>query len=176
MVWLNEQRVTWNMSQSHLYNDGNKILILSQSSEEGPPHPNPIRFAPVNVIDPKPGRPACVSTNHGLYVSRHKQIIYYLQHSDSTLHGPCVRSGLAWKEYDTANYNISVSVCLLIDRQMSKMARCYGCWWHSQKWMSFFSNMTPIRTMMSSFSRKRMEGGGGTLNTNANTWNEDRRL
>lgn len=33
MALLNDHRVIWNMSQSYLYSNDNRILILSESSE-----------------------------------------------------------------------------------------------------------------------------------------------
>nr|XP_011449532.2 uncharacterized protein LOC105343759 [Crassostrea gigas] len=106
MVWLNDHRVIWNMSQSHLYNTGNTILILSQSSESPPGY---TLLQQMSLTNNLVVHTAHVRINDGLYISssKYKQLICYFQHSDTTLHGPCVRSGLAGEEYDTANCFVS---------------------------------------------------------------------
>lgn len=58
MAWLNDHRVIWNMSQSYLYSNDNRILILSEVRKA--PW---IYFASVIVIDPKPGSPYCMCQN-----------------------------------------------------------------------------------------------------------------
>lgn len=71
MVWLNDHRVIWNMSQSHLYNTGNTILILSQSSESPPGY---TLLQQMSLTNNLVVHTAHVRINDGLYISSSKYI------------------------------------------------------------------------------------------------------
>nr|XP_022315408.1 uncharacterized protein LOC111119494 [Crassostrea virginica] len=102
MLWLNDHRVIWDMSQSEYYYTENKTLILLDSSESPP------GFTLLELLTPTTNRKvksACVPMNDRLYISsslyRQQTQTNFLP--GSTEHGPC-ESGkvLGRVEYDFA--------------------------------------------------------------------------
>ncbi|XP_078340078.1 uncharacterized protein LOC111110067 isoform X2 [Crassostrea virginica] len=102
MLWWNNHRVIWDMSQSEHYYTENKTLILSDSSESPP------GFTLLELLTPTPYREvqsACVPMNDRLYISSFlfRQQTQTHHFPGSIGHGPCESGELpGGVEYDFA--------------------------------------------------------------------------
>ncbi|XP_078321567.1 cyclic GMP-AMP synthase-like receptor 2 isoform X1 [Crassostrea virginica] len=101
MLWQNDKKVIWNMSQSEYYYTANKTLILSDSSESPP------GFTLLELLTPTTNetiKSACVPMNGRLYIAGSLFRKSMLSHMfpDSTEHGPCESGEILGKEYDLA--------------------------------------------------------------------------
>ncbi|XP_022302107.2 uncharacterized protein LOC111110066 [Crassostrea virginica] len=102
MLWWNNHRVIWDMSQSEHYYTENKTLILSDSSESPP------GFTLLDLLTPTTDRKvqsACVPMNDRLYISSslYRQQTQTHRFPGSIGHGPCESGEIpGGGEYDVA--------------------------------------------------------------------------
>ncbi|XP_062607248.1 uncharacterized protein LOC134269043 [Saccostrea cucullata] len=122
MLWPNNHRVIWDLSQSQYYNTHRQTLILCDCSDSPP------GFTLLYLLSPSMYRQiqrACVKTNNRYCISSSKFRQITLSESSSqpyniTEHGPCASGTIGSKEYDHAYCFVSdlwpPSASLWIDR------------------------------------------------------------
>ncbi|XP_062611221.1 uncharacterized protein LOC134273068 [Saccostrea cucullata] len=99
MLWTNNHRVIWDLSQSQYYNTHRKTLILCDSSESPP------GFTLLYLLSPcvhTAVQRACVRVNNRYYISSSEYRKFWCSFSDSTPHGPCASGFHGTFEYDSA--------------------------------------------------------------------------
>ncbi|XP_062572821.1 uncharacterized protein LOC134234793 [Saccostrea cucullata] len=102
MLWPNNHRVLWDLSQSRYYNTHRQTLILCDCSDSPP------GYSMLYLLSPSMDRDiprACVRMNNRHYISSsiYRQIMCSTSITNSTQHGPCVSGTYRTLEYDTAH-------------------------------------------------------------------------
>ncbi|XP_062572647.1 uncharacterized protein LOC134234585 [Saccostrea cucullata] len=100
MIWPNNYRVIWKLSQTQYYNTQRQTLILCDCSDSPP------GFTLLYLLSPSMDREirgSCVRMNSRYYVSssKYRQIMCSAS-LDSTPHGPCASRRIGAQEFDNA--------------------------------------------------------------------------
>ncbi|XP_062572168.1 uncharacterized protein LOC134234125 [Saccostrea cucullata] len=102
MIWSNDIRVIWDLSQSQYYSPQRNPLILCDCSDSPPGFTLLYLLSPITERD---SQILCVKMNNKHYISssKFKQITCSQSHLNSTPHGPCATRTAGMIEVDHAH-------------------------------------------------------------------------